>query len=224
MRLTASQYQAWMKIQLAAQNVAPYINPNAMPHGLLGAFGVPPLPTLQQHMQMLAAYRQMTVAGAFGRFPSPTVRKPVENGGIVLGEVEAFRAWRVYGGLLASLTAERIWLPGEPMDGAGVDTDNCKGVYAFKTAIQALEYAHQFAGQFAIGRVKMWGTIIEHETGYRAAFARPIEILLCHWRKMDGELGTLAELSKRYGLAVPKAGRYNTSHTQLQGVCSGRAV
>lgn len=110
-------------------------------------------------------------------------RHPVENIGIVLGEVEAFRAWRVFDGLLVSMAIDFVWMPGEPMTANEVTDYGSSGVHGFKTHKQAAAYAFQYANgrEYVIGRVKLWGQIIEHETGYRAEFAKPIELInQCH--------------------------------------------
>lgn len=122
----------------------------------------------------------------------------VENAGIVIGEVEAFRCWWVVGRYLASMRGT-IWLPDSPMRGEGVDVGNSCGVHAFKS----LEDARSYAGlrhTCAVGRVRLWGVIVEHETGYRAEYGRPAEILeligpdVSEDRKRD--------LIEHYGLGV----------------------
>lgn len=151
---------------------------------------------------------QMTFTSINQLAPSKPV---VENCGIVLGEIEAFRAWRVFNGLLVSMAVDDVWLPGEPMKATDVDVYNMHGAHAFKTLRQARNYMkdqdqhitlflRDVRAHFAIGRVKLWGTIVEHETGYRAEFAKPIEIISCQWRKLDGSMGTPSEIAARYGV------------------------
>lgn len=93
----------------------------------------------------------------------------------MLGEIEAFRCWRVLGDYLASVNGV-IWLPDAPMTGEDVDLHNYNGVHAFKT-MEQLELNYGSYEGFAVGRVKLWGTIVEHETGYRAQYARPVSIV-----------------------------------------------
>lgn len=129
----------------------------------------------------------------------------VENAGIVLGEIEGYRAWRIFNGCLVSLYVDDVWLPGEPMTATDVREDNTNGAHAFKTPWQAEKYANdpQYPN-VAIGRVKLWGQIIEHELGYRAEFSKPIQILSVRWHKLGGAVGTVEEIAKRYGIPVGK--------------------
>lgn len=110
-----------------------------------------------------------------GEPPRAGRERAVENTGIVLGEVEAYRCWLVLGDYLASMNGV-IWLPSDPMSGAGVDTYNTSGVHAFKYRKDADGY-RTVSDERVVGIVKLWGTIVEHETGYRAEFARPVKIL-----------------------------------------------
>jgi hypothetical protein len=129
---------------------------------------------------------------------SPSLLPPVvENAGIVLGEIEGYRAWRIFNGLLVSMAVDDVWLPGEPMTATNVREDNASGAHAFKTYQQAVDYVHPYEN-WAIGRVKLWGQIIEHEIGYRGEFSKPIEIITCQWRKLDGSHGTAEEIARRY--------------------------
>lgn len=123
----------------------------------------------------------------------------VENAGIVLGEIESYRAWRIFNGCLVSLCVDDVWLPGEPMTATDVREDNTNGAHAFKTAEQAMEYGLRHEN-VAVGRVKLWGQIIEHELGYRAEFSKPIQILSVRWHKLGGAVGTVEEIAKRYGI------------------------
>lgn len=98
----------------------------------------------------------------------------VERAGIVLGEVLAYRCWQLAGDFILSLNGA-VWIPGEPMIGVNVDIENSNGVHAFKDIDDARKYSTD--REMVIGVVKLWGTIIEHETGYRAEFAKPIEFI-----------------------------------------------
>lgn len=150
------------------------------------------------------AASQANVSAFLQQFGSPNLFPPqpkpvVENIGIVLGEIEGYRAWRIFNGCLVSLCVDDVWLPGEPMMATDVNEDNTNGAHAFKTLRQAVDYAAGYE-HVAIGRVKLWGQIIEHEIGYRAEFSKPIEILHVRWTKIGGALGTAEEIAKRYGI------------------------
>lgn len=126
-----------------------------------------------------------------------------------VGEIQAWRVWRLEDGLLHSLVAEQIWHPGEVVEGElekWYDTGHWVpgGVYAWKHRQAALGQASTYAFHealgglryfvarkmsapdtmlsqkeflpepraFVIGRVKLWGNVIEHEKGFRAERAR----------------------------------------------------
>lgn len=83
---------------------------------------------------------------------------------------------------LSSVAHWRMWLPGETVYGdtrrsVGDGSNIPGGTYAFACPAQlAAEllarytYNHDLAG--AIGTVKMWGDVVEHEHGYRAEYAK----------------------------------------------------
>jgi hypothetical protein len=64
--------------------------------------------------------------------------KPLPTAGITVGELVGWRIWQVRptDRLLESYSAERIWLPGEPMTGEPDDHGGA-GVWAFKEAYRA---------------------------------------------------------------------------------------
>lgn len=104
--------------------------------------------------------------------------EPLEDAGISTGEIIGYRAWRVHEntGLLQSMAVDTVWAPGEPMEG---DPDsysgNSCGVHAFKSASQVFtEYLARLwtTDPIAVGTVALWGSVIEHEFGYRAEFGR----------------------------------------------------
>lgn len=122
----------------------------------------------------------------------PRERRTVERAGIVLGEIDALRCWEIAGNYLTSINGV-IWIPGQPMREAEVTITNGAGVHAFKTMEKLLENYGKHS-PIAIGRVHLWGRIVEHEDGYRAEFAVPVEIL-----KVQGS-GDLAAIRANYGL------------------------
>lgn len=157
-------------------------------------------------------------AGAAGHADQGASPRACEDAGIVLGAVEAVRCWRHLGnGYLASINGAN-WVPGQPMMAVDVREDNDHGVHAFKKWGQFADgYVLQVAASVAyniavrvgghavhisgcvMGRVKLWGRIIEHEHGYRAECALPIEI-------SDGigiDLDDIDLIRRRYGLERP---------------------
>ncbi|HXY48704.1 MAG TPA: hypothetical protein VEI01_04570 [Terriglobales bacterium] len=99
--------------------------------------------------------------------------------------IVAYRAWQLDGSHLRSLNGES-WYPGQPL------TARCRltflnrhqppdkrchcGIYAAKSLAQlrAIGYAN-----FRIyGEVYLWGTVVEHQLGWRAQFAYPKSIIV----------------------------------------------
>lgn len=119
-------------------------------------------------------------------------KRTVERAGIVIGEVIAYRSWRVAGDYLLSMNGV-AWLPEVPMDGAGIDIHNRCGVHAFKK----LEDARTFIVPdwiCAIGEVRLWGTIVEHEMGYRGEKAKVHRIIDL---TLDGKRTDLPKIALR---------------------------
>jgi len=125
---------------------------------------------------------------------------PLVDEGVKVGEVIAWRAWRVVGVRLQSLSMSSFWQPGEPMEGRPF-ANIYEGVYAYKTRKRLLD-EHCYvdssafsAGTFAYGEVALCGNIVEHDHGYRAQYARILNL--------NGH-GLPAELYTTYGFDVPK--------------------
>lgn len=123
--------------------------------------------------------------------------KPLPASKIEFGEIVAYRAWVVKraahparfdkrltvatpGYSLRSLFAGVEWPPDAPLKSKIADhylTAGGGGIHAFKTADAALAYAYGYSQSYpndivAVGKVRLFGEVIEHETGYRAEFAR----------------------------------------------------
>lgn len=98
-------------------------------------------------------------------------RTPLHAAGITVGEIVGWRIWQVrrQDRLLVSYSADRIWLPGEPMEGRPSDHGS-EGVWAFKDPAPAATKLRELP-QAALGTVWLWGDVVEHEVGYRAQFA-----------------------------------------------------
>lgn len=116
------------------------------------------------------------LAQAAARVLTERIAEPVENTGLELGEVIAWRAWEYHpeAGLLTSCAVGNFWLPGEPMKG-DPDQTNLTGVNAFKEPHKAYdEYGSHRLATCVTGKIALWGEIIEHEDGYRAQFGMPV--------------------------------------------------
>lgn len=141
------------------------------------------------------------------------------------GEITAFRVWRICsktGLLVSSFKTEHTWHPQKvleahakpnPHDSSGWSEK--VGIHAWKSVFEVAEYTKGFLddsyGQYGngihgavIGRVHLWGEVIEHERGYRAEFAKIISIDDCVGQdgKWDGQ-----ELERLQGLYFPKEGQ-----------------
>lgn len=105
----------------------------------------------------------------------PIIKLPPLPTTTTLGELIGYRLWRItQQGMLESVAMRATWMPGIPMEGVPKD-HNSAGVYSFKSVCSRLrdclnEYGWPYGG--ALGRVALWGTVIEHEWGYRASHAR----------------------------------------------------
>lgn len=150
---------------------------------------------------------QITGTGTFNRaFKS----SPVEDAGIRAGEIIAYRAWSLnQEGLLHSMIIPHVWEQGvvEKINaGTEICPDNSVGFYAFKT-MDKVEREFWWAEKYGViyGEVALWGTVIEHEHGYRGEFAKIVK--LCNWT--DARFGllrgyksdeALEALRKKYGV------------------------
>ena len=114
-----------------------------------------------------------------------------------LGYVTAWRTWRVWSspeGLslhsVAAAPSLGEWFPGRPMEArcgyremrppacqceSCPGNDNKCGIYAYREAPATVTHA-----MGVVGRVALWGTVIEHSTGYRGQFAYPIDVAYGH--------------------------------------------
>lgn len=108
-------------------------------------------------------------------YPVHAGTQAVENSGIELGEIQAWRAWRVdeVTGLLRSMISDATWIPREPMTIRDHELKKLwpdrAGVYAFKSPSQIVAEFMSFTHQpLAIGIVSLYGDVIEHDHGWRA--------------------------------------------------------
>jgi hypothetical protein len=110
----------------------------------------------------------LNASGGASSWPSSRA-VPLDDGGIVGGEIVAYRCWRLkVDGLLHSVYQDHIcWTPGAIMSG---DVNAGEGVHAFKSIILMGQYAGMVDG-CVTGTVYLWGEVHEHERGYRATCA-----------------------------------------------------
>ena len=119
------------------------------------------------------------------------------SSGIRAGEIIAYRAWGIiqegeYKGYLGSMVVPYLWLPNAINKSGGrpnpalantkdyttmwcSETLESDGFYAFKTIEKAgKEYSEGDA--VVLGKVALWGNVIEFTEGYRAEYAKIISI------------------------------------------------
>src|SRR3989344_2375981 len=90
-----------------------------------------------------------------------------------------YRLWRwhlIYGKFyIQSWVQNSYWRPGIPIEEAKkITVDNRVGIYAVKDIPTLLDLSYHRSYIDLIGRVALWGNIIEYEKGYRAQYAYPI--------------------------------------------------
>jgi len=98
------------------------------------------------------------------------------------------RQWKCEG-LLLSVVADYYWKPWKAAE-ADIDElqteDAVKGINAAKEEHEEL-LDYDSTGSIITGKVALWGKVIEHEKGYRAQYAYPIEFVHCTDRHVDVE-------------------------------------
>ena len=106
---------------------------------------------------------------------------------IIVGEIIGHRCWTVKDNRLASFNGyvwtigvnkiERDYLLDDEEDEP--TQDNSVGFYSFKQldlARKMAKHEHRHFWPIAAGAVAIWGTIVEHEQGYRSQFARVVKL------------------------------------------------
>src|SRR6266536_2606586 len=108
----------------------------------------------------------------------------LKHEGIRVGEIIAYRAWRVVepswsrtgdDRLHSVFVKDYVWHPDEPASG-DVKTH---GIYSFQDVICSREeygYSPLGSGPLLFGKVKIWGEIVEHEAGYRSQFGKIVSL------------------------------------------------
>lgn len=136
------------------------------------------------------------------------VPEPIDipHDGLRLGEITGWRSWRVRDDFLMSLHVEEMWPPGHAMTGKpeGNGASNLPGIYAWKESRHALKHMLDTptAGIMVCGSVELWGDIIEHQTGYRASFAKPKTLDWLHGMKHKEGQTLLEHLRQKYGISA----------------------
>src|ERR1019366_8784923 len=126
-----------------------------------------------------------------------------------LSPIIGYRVWRWNAAGLRSLNG-KPWSPCKPLaakcgagkahDAHGVPQTDCTcGVYASKSLEQLLTTGYAKCGIH--GEVYLWGTVVEHELGYRAQYAYPKTLFLpsdlipSDTKEMESRLEALAAYS-----------------------------
>lgn len=118
------------------------------------------------------------------------------DAGVRAGEIVGWRAWEMGSGCLRSLVVtSTIWQPNGIIKGnPGIKSPYYplyEGIYAFKTEAQALNLFHEYPyapSNYVVGTVELWGEVHEHENGYRAQYAQPLELVHFFGPDRDNEM------------------------------------
>jgi hypothetical protein len=99
--------------------------------------------------------------------------------------------------------------PSEPKHRAPARSCEC-GIYAFKSREDAETLAREKADTavLAVGRVSLWGHVVETERGYRSQHAYPYDVAL-----LGGSEQLARELRDRYAIDVTCAPAIAALHT-----------
>jgi hypothetical protein len=112
---------------------------------------------------------------------------------IEVGAITGYRAWRYFWDdkpQLWSLVTNHIWMPENLME--ATCNGRRTGLYAFKELADLIAFGplrtirnlQIYGDGVVIGKVSLWGVVWEHQRGYRAQHAKPIEFIssyaYCH--------------------------------------------
>lgn len=129
-------------------------------------------------IQKMAYAQQLALAKAMYGAETTRLQKALPRSSPCVGELIGHRAWTVQGGnLLLSISAKSAWFPGQAMhdkigQGMEIEDHNTAGIWAFKDPYElADEFMSMLKTGGVFGTVWLWGTVIEHERGYRAQYA-----------------------------------------------------
>jgi hypothetical protein len=122
--------------------------------------------------------------------------KPLPVSDIIVGEIIAWRGWKIRNGYLSSFSQNTVWPPKEPVTGKVGSGEHDAGVYAFKDRRKLFDFLGGESQHMVWGSVALWGDVVEHELGYRAENAAI--------RSLDGwypnSSADLSELRRTYGV------------------------
>lgn len=123
------------------------------------------------------------------------------------GELIGYRCWRVpVRPLLCSVHMHKhVWTPGavEECDaGEDIADNSAHGFHAWKTMPQAVNYAVECGPPVVVGSVKLWGTVLCHERGYRSQFAKiaSLEFMTARYDEPVIEERAIRLMRKHYGV------------------------
>jgi hypothetical protein len=102
--------------------------------------------------------------------------------------------------VLKSTFMTNVWLPGHVMTACCGTKYLRHGVHAFATREQTQEYVRDGLkpSRYVYGEVSLWGRVVIHEHGYRAAFAYPKRLFVPE--KYRGGRDYVNELRRSYGV------------------------
>lgn len=170
-----------------------------------------------QMAQQLQPYQQSALSQLTGIMPSMMKYEkpkpvPFEN---AFGETLAWRVWKVgaFPFLTSTFKTEFIWMPGTVEVAEGIGNHNQCGFHAWNNLKAAHLYCIEVDAVCVVGQVKLWGTVIHHEKGYRAEKAKIVSLdtlSFTVYPNMSGKDGRkwphtdamLANIRKHYGLPV----------------------
>lgn len=150
--------------------------------------------------------------------------RPILKREMAVGEILAYRCWRLENNRLRSVYLHDVWQPSQVMIGRGLEDWDQRGVHAWKELNSKAfnEYVRDYlktrshpspwhsvfereeatATVIVTGSVHLWGDVVEHEHGYRAEFAKiaSIDWLYPNAELMGREREVLFNLRQDYGV------------------------
>jgi hypothetical protein len=110
--------------------------------------------------------------------------KGIRHEGVRVGEIVAYRAWRVippnwFRKASARLHSIFVYDYAWDTDAPAWGDVRSHGIYSFRDQIRSRrDYGYRFVlvGPLLFGTVKIWGEVVEHEAGYRSEFAKIVSL------------------------------------------------
>ena len=138
-----------------------------------------------------SCYRARARASGFVQVTSIIIKsddnpstKALRHEGLRVGEILAYRAWRVIQSnwvrrrsdlLHSPFVEDYVWEPDAPACG----DVRSYGIYSYRDRIcseRDYRYRYTVRGPLLFGAVKIWGEIVEHRAGYRSQFAKIVSL------------------------------------------------